>query len=129
MPRIQKKRKSGSKKKKKPIGNGSASIQSKNDAIGKKTTSGKNKKKSPVFSQKRTTIKNVPASAMQKKNYLNIASQFLREVIMELKKVTWPSRKQTTGSTLVMIILVIMVSLFLGMIDIGLSSLIRVVLQ
>lgn len=129
MPRIQKKRKAGSKKKKKPIGNGSASIQSKNDAIGKKTTSGKNKKKSPVFSQTRTTTKNVPASAMQKQNYLNIASQFLREVVMELKKVTWPSRKQTTGSTLVMIILVIMVSLFLGMIDIGLSSLIRVVLQ
>jgi len=129
MPRIQKKRKSGSKKKKKPIGNGSASIQSKNDAIGKKTASGKNKKMSPVFSQKRTATKNVPASAMQKKNYLNIASQFLREVMMELKKVTWPSRKQTTGSTLVMIILVIMVSLFLGMVDIGLSSLIRVVLR
>jgi preprotein translocase subunit SecE len=129
MPRIQKKRKSGFKKKKKPTEDGSTSIQSRNDTIVKKTVSSKSKKKSPVFSQKKTTTKNVPASAMQKKNYLNIASQFLREVVMELKKVTWPTRKQTTGSTLVMIILVIMVSLFLGMVDIGLSSLIRVVLK
>jgi preprotein translocase subunit SecE len=129
MPQIQRKRKSGFKKKKKPTGDGSTSIQSRNDTIGKKMVSSKSKKKSPVFSQKKTTAKNVPASAMQKKNYLNIASQFLREVVMELKKVTWPTRKQTTGSTLVMIILVIMVSLFLGVVDIGLSSLIRVVLK
>ena len=55
--------------------------------------------------------------------------QFLREVRVELKKVTWPSRKQTVGSTAVVLILVMIISLFLGVADIGLSSLIRVVLQ
>lgn len=55
--------------------------------------------------------------------------QFLREVKVELKKVTWPSRKQTVGSTVVVIILVLVISLFLGVVDVGLSSLIRVVLQ
>lgn len=54
--------------------------------------------------------------------------QFLREVKIELKKVTWPSRKQTMGSTIVVIVLVMIVSLFLGLVDFGLSSLIRVVL-
>ena len=55
--------------------------------------------------------------------------QFLREVKVELKKVTWPSRKQTIGSTVVVIILVLIVSLFLGVVDIGLSNLVRVVLK
>ncbi|OIN94975.1 MAG: preprotein translocase subunit SecE [Deltaproteobacteria bacterium CG1_02_45_11] len=54
---------------------------------------------------------------------------FLREVKVELKKVTWPTRKQTVGSTVVMLILVIIISFFLGAIDIGLSSIIRVVFQ
>jgi preprotein translocase subunit SecE len=57
------------------------------------------------------------------------ATQFLREVKIELKKVTWPSRKETIGSTAVVIILVIIVSAFLGLVDMGLSSLIRLVLQ
>ncbi len=54
--------------------------------------------------------------------------QFLREVKVELKKVTWPTRKQTMGSTLVVVILVAIISLFLGLVDLGLSSLVRVVL-
>ncbi|MBT8341700.1 MAG: preprotein translocase subunit SecE [Desulfatitalea sp.] len=54
--------------------------------------------------------------------------QFLREVKIELKKVTWPSRKQTMGSTLVVIILVMIISFFLGVVDFGLSSLIQTVL-
>ncbi len=56
-------------------------------------------------------------------------SQFLREVKIELKKVTWPSRKETMASTAVVIILVFIVASFLGLVDVGLSSLIRFVLQ
>ena len=55
--------------------------------------------------------------------------QFLREVKVELNKVTWPTRKQTIGSTLVVIILVMIISFFLGIVDIGLSSLIGVVIK
>lgn len=67
----------------------------------------------------------VPAG---EKNILDKSIQFLREVKIELKKVTWPSRKQTMGSTLVVIILVMIISLFLGVIDFSLSKLIQVVL-
>ena len=56
-------------------------------------------------------------------------AQFLREVRIELKKVTWPSRKEAMASTVVVIILVIIVSAFLGVVDVGLSSLIRLVLH
>ena len=55
--------------------------------------------------------------------------QFLREVKVELKKVTWPSKKQTIGSTAVVLILVFIVAAFLGIVDVGLSHLVRLVLQ
>lgn len=61
------------------------------------------------------------------RNFIEKALQFLREVKVELKKVTWPSRKQTMGSTLVVIILVMIISLFLGVVDISLSSLIQLI--
>ena len=56
-------------------------------------------------------------------------AQFLREVKVELKKVAWPSRKQTIGSTVVVLILVLIISFFLGAVDVGLAGIIRVVLQ
>jgi len=55
--------------------------------------------------------------------------QFLREVKVELLKVTWPSKKQTIGSTSVVLILVGFISLFLGLVDMGLSRLVRLVLR
>jgi len=48
---------------------------------------------------------------------------------MELKKVTWPSRKETVASTAVVIVLVIIVSAFLGLVDVSLSGLIRLILR
>lgn len=61
--------------------------------------------------------------------YIDQALQFLREVKVELKKVVWPSKKQTIGSTVMVILLVMLVSLFLGIVDVGLSSLIKAVLS
>jgi preprotein translocase subunit SecE len=63
------------------------------------------------------------------KKYVDASIQFLREVRVELKKVTWPSRKQTIGSTVVVIVIVLLISAFLGIVDMGLSSLINVVIQ
>ncbi len=77
--------------------------------------------------------KKMPAAVRQTsfidKGYAGKSLQFLREVRAELRKVTWPSRKQTVGSTVVVIILVMIISFFLGAVDIGLSNLIRTVLQ
>jgi preprotein translocase subunit SecE len=54
--------------------------------------------------------------------------QFLQEVQLELKKVVWPTRKDTLASTSVVLIIVIIIALFLGLIDLGLTRVIRVIL-
>ncbi len=54
--------------------------------------------------------------------------QFLREVKIELSKVAWPSRKQTIASTAIVIVFVFLIALFLGVVDVTLSSLIRLVI-
>ena len=56
-------------------------------------------------------------------------SRFFREVWIELKKVTWPSRKETIASTSVVILTVILVAIFLGFVDLGLSRLIKIFLD
>jgi len=57
------------------------------------------------------------------------AKQFLREVKTELKKVTWPSRKDTLSGTAVVLVAVFIIALFLGIVDSGLSSLIKELLK
>ena len=54
--------------------------------------------------------------------------QFLREVRIELKKVTWPSRKDTMYATVIVLISVFIFGFFLGIVDVGLSRLIRLIL-
>ncbi|OGP53979.1 MAG: preprotein translocase subunit SecE [Deltaproteobacteria bacterium RBG_13_52_11] len=55
--------------------------------------------------------------------------QFLKEVRFELKRVTWPTRKETLAGTAVVLIIVFIAAFFLGIVDIGLSELIRMVLS
>ncbi|MGQ9646159.1 MAG: preprotein translocase subunit SecE [Thermodesulfobacteriota bacterium] len=57
------------------------------------------------------------------------AIQFLREVKTELKKVTWPTRKDTVAATAVVLVAVFIIALFLGVVDSGLSALIRELLK
>ena len=57
------------------------------------------------------------------------AIQFLREVKTELKKVTWPTRKDTLSATAVVLVAVFIIGLFLGIVDSGLSSVIRELLK
>jgi preprotein translocase subunit SecE len=56
-------------------------------------------------------------------------TQFLKEVRFELKRVTWPSRKETLAGTAVVLIIVLIAASFLGIVDIGLSRLIKAVLS
>lgn len=54
--------------------------------------------------------------------------QFLAGSKVELKKVTWPAPKQALASTAVVIIVVIIVSTFLGIVDFGLTKVVKLVL-
>ena len=42
---------------------------------------------------------------------------FLREVRVELEKVTWPGRQEVQAATLVIIVLVILLAAFIGAVD------------
>lgn len=57
------------------------------------------------------------------------AVQFLREVRVELKKVTWPGRNEIIGSTAVVIIASFAVAFFLGFVDLVLQKALGLVLR
>jgi preprotein translocase subunit SecE len=63
------------------------------------------------------------------KEKVEAAKQFLREVKTELKKVTWPSRRDTLSGTLVVLVAVFIIAIFLGIVDSGLSNLIKELLK
>lgn len=53
------------------------------------------------------------------------ARDFLMEVKVEVKKVTWPTRKEAIGGTMVVLVVVFLVSLYLGIIDTLLSKIVE----
>jgi len=55
-------------------------------------------------------------------------NEFFTNVKAELKKVTWPAKKETYASTMIVIVLVILSAVFLGGVDVILSRLLRLVL-
>lgn len=57
------------------------------------------------------------------------ARQFLQEVWSELRKVVWPSWKETRAATIVVLVLVALVSAYLGLIDFALSQIVERVLS
>ncbi len=54
--------------------------------------------------------------------------QFISEANQELKRVTWPVKKHVVASTWVVIALVLVISILLGLVDAGLSRLVRLIL-
>ncbi|NWF98946.1 MAG: preprotein translocase subunit SecE [Nitrospirae bacterium] len=60
---------------------------------------------------------------------INRIKEFFREVKIEIKKVVFPTREELIGSTWVVIITVIIISLFLGLVDLGLSKLVGIALR
>jgi len=45
------------------------------------------------------------------------ANQFMNEVVAELSRVTWPTQKDTSSATLIVIIMVIISGMVLGLLD------------
>ena len=57
------------------------------------------------------------AKAAEKNTKMSSIMNFIREAKAELKKVTWPTRRQMWYWTLVVIVFTLCVSLYLGLID------------
>lgn len=67
---------------------------------------------------------------MQKvQDSLQHAIQFFEESWQELKKVHWPTRKETYAATLVVIVLVILLSLYLAVVDLGLTKAVQAIID
>ncbi len=130
MARLQRKKSPGTKKKKQDAASGK---QAAAPAAPDGTTAGA----APITKKKAYTVSRRPTAVVKSKtegggkvqNWWGLSMQFLREVKVELKKVAWPSRKQTMGSTVVVLVLVFIISAFLGVVDLGLSNLVRLVLH
>ncbi|MBE4906622.1 preprotein translocase subunit SecE [Cytobacillus suaedae] len=56
-------------------------------------------------------------------------TKFLRDVVREMKKVSWPKRKELTRYTIIVLSTVIFVSVFFAVIDLGISEIIRFVIE
>jgi len=55
--------------------------------------------------------------------------QFFREVKVETNKVVYPNREELIGSTWVVIVTVMVISMFLGIVDLGLTKLVGMAIR
>ena len=56
-------------------------------------------------------------------------TEFFKEAWQELKKVHWPSHKETYAATLVVIVVVVLISIFLAVVDLGLTKAIQAIVD
>jgi len=59
------------------------------------------------------------------KNWSLKALVFMGEVRAEFRKVTWPSRTELKGQTVVVIVAVLVIAAFIGVVDLILSNTIK----
>ena len=56
------------------------------------------------------------------------AFEFARESLNEARKVVWPSRKETVQTTATVFALVVVMAIFLWIVDVGMTSVVRVLM-
>ena len=56
-------------------------------------------------------------------------ARFFRDTVAELKKVTWPTRKELLTSTGAVIVFIVLMSAVIGLMDWGMSSLLAVLVK
>ena len=54
-------------------------------------------------------------------NLVQSANEYLKDVRVEVSKVTWPTREELRESTLVVIVMVFLIAVFIGIVDRGFS--------
>ncbi|KAB7704593.1 preprotein translocase subunit SecE [Bacillus aerolatus] len=55
-------------------------------------------------------------------------TQFFRNVSSEIRKVSWPKKKELTGYTMTVLTTVVFLAIFFAVVDLGISSIVRWVL-
>ncbi len=66
---------------------------------------------------------------MDVKDKIDKIKDYFREVYLEAKRVTWPSRKDTIKGTYIVLVTVVIAAVFLGIVDVGLAKIIQALLR
>ena len=61
--------------------------------------------------------------------FLTRLREFFQEVLAEFRRVNWPSRQEVAASTAVVLVVVFVLSMYLGAVDVALSRLVGVMLK
>ncbi|ASA97284.1 MULTISPECIES: preprotein translocase subunit SecE [Anoxybacillus] len=56
-------------------------------------------------------------------------TKFFREVVREMKKVSWPKRKELVNYTITVLATVAFFTVFFAVVDLGISELVRLILE
>jgi len=60
---------------------------------------------------------------------LTKTKSFLEEVKTEIAKVTWPTRKETVATAWVVVVIIVLLSFYLGACDLILGKLVQLILR
>jgi preprotein translocase subunit SecE len=58
----------------------------------------------------------------------NKVGKFFKEVKLEMVKVSWPTKDELIGSTVVVLVSLAILSVFIGVCDLGLSTLVNIIM-
>lgn len=99
--------------------------------MSEKSTRKKDDKKLAKDTKDKKNVKKSSAKDSPRKSFNPIKSigKFFREYKSEIKKISWPSAKDTTKNTLVTLAAILIVGVFIWILDFGLSSLRDVALE
>ena len=61
-------------------------------------------------------------------NMANKVSGFLKDIKLEMMKVSWPTKDELIGSTVIVLVSLAILSLFIGICDIFLSKIVNVIM-
>jgi len=62
---------------------------------------------------------------MNIREYVDKLKTYFKEVYLETKRVTFPSRKEALKGTYVILITVVIAAVFLGIVDVGLAKIVQ----
>lgn len=66
---------------------------------------------------------------MKSKKIFNKIGSFLREAVYELKKVIWPNKNELKNSTMTVISTIIIISVFIGLVDLIFTNILTLFMQ
>ncbi len=85
--------------------------------MGKKAKKNKKKKEKIKAAERRISAFIAKKPAQKRVSILKSIAEYFNDVKSELKKVTWPNRQEIITSTIVVVVVVIAFTLFVGIVD------------